>query len=85
MMVHFLVVLSVIGPSSEHSFFLNFAMNSSSGAAQASKTIGLIVEYLKKPEDCNASDFDRVCRRSAGSRTAMWLRPPFSVLRGRAF
>ena len=50
-MVHLLVVLSVIGPRSEHSFFLNFATSSSSGAAQASKAIGLIAEYLKKPEN----------------------------------
>ena len=28
---------------------LNFAMSSSSGAAQSSKAIGLIAEYLKKP------------------------------------
>ena len=32
-------------------FFLNFAMSSSSGAAQSSKAIGLIAEYLKKPEN----------------------------------
>ena len=52
MVVHLLGVLSVIGPSSEHSFFsLNFAMSSSSGAAQSSKAIGLIAEYLKKPEN----------------------------------
>ena len=51
MMAHLLVVLSVIGPSSEHSFFFDFAMSSPSGVAQASKAIGLIVEYLKKPEN----------------------------------
>ena len=51
-MVHLLGVLSVIGPSSERSFFsLNFAMSSSSGAAQSSKAMGLIAEYLKKPEN----------------------------------
>ena len=32
-------------------FFLNLAMSSSSGSAQAAKAIGLIVEYLKKPEN----------------------------------
>ena len=32
-------------------FSLNFAMSSSSGAAQSSKAIGLIAEYLKKPEN----------------------------------
>ena len=32
-------------------FFLNFVMSSSSGAAQSSKAIGLIAEYLKKPEN----------------------------------
>ena len=51
-MAHLLVVFSVIGPSSEHSCFsLNFAMSSSSGAARSSKAIGLIAEYLKKPEN----------------------------------
>ena len=51
-MVHLLVVLSVIGPSSEHSFFsLIFAMRSSSDTAQSSKAIRLIAEYLKRPEN----------------------------------
>ena len=51
-MVHLLGALSVTGPSSEHSFFsLNFAMSSSSGAAQSSKAIGLIAEYFKESEN----------------------------------
>ena len=32
-------------------FSLNFAMSSFSGATQSSKAIGLIAEYLKKPEN----------------------------------
>ena len=32
-------------------FSLNFAMSSSSGAAQSSKAIGLIAEYFKEPEN----------------------------------
>ena len=82
MMSHLLVVLSVIGPSSEHSFFSNFAMNSPSGAAQASKAIGLIVEYLKKPE--NQAEAMELCysqRCSITLRNSYGCELTFSVAR----
>ena len=81
MIAHLLVVLSVIGPSSEHSFFY-FAMSSPSGAAQASKAIGLIVEYLKKPE--NQAEARELCysqRCSITLRNSYGCELTFSVAR----
>ena len=43
--------MSLARAQSPFFFFVYFAMSSSCGAAQASKAIGLIVEYLKKPEN----------------------------------
>ena len=69
-------------PELRAQFFFYFAMSSPSGAAQASKAIGLIVEYLKKPE--NQAEARELCysqRCSITLRNSYGCELTFSVAR----